>query len=203
MRAVQSECPGPDRQRLSAIFSDATARRLLSCLQSGPATPGDLATSLAAADRDCPPAAVRPEDQRRYRQRLYHDHLPRLEAADLVDRPAGELVRLIPVPSDRFDVSLPAFDEPDDPNWPAAAAVLARPYRYPLLSLLVDADDPVPLSVLAGNLAESDPESAEPSRDLSVALHHVDLPKLADVGVVSYDTETTTAVATPNARSLL
>lgn len=203
MKTAQSECPGPDRQRLSGVLADETARRLLCRLHSGPGTPADLAASLAAAERNCSAAAVTPEEQRRYEHRLHHDYLPRLEDAGLVDHDAGQLVRLTALPTDQFAVTFPAVEAPDDPAWDAVATVLARQYRYPLLSLLADADGPVPLSVLAANLAEAAPDAADTSRELSVALHHVDLPKLEAVGVVTYDLGERTAAATPDAETVL
>jgi len=203
MKTVQSECPAPDRKRLSAVLSDDRARHLLGCLQSGPSSPSDLAVSLAATERGCTPSAVPPAVKRRYQQQLHHDFLPRLEAADLIERTANGLARLDPVRTESFDVTLPDFDEPEDPSWTAAAAVLARPYRYRVLSLLTEAEGQVSLSALAADLAHAEPDVTDTPRSLSISLHHVDLPKLAEVGLVTYDHEAHTVAATPAARALL
>lgn len=203
MQTAQSDCPAPDRQHLSAVLSDDRTRHLLGCLQSGPSSPAALATALAATERECAPAAVPPAVEQRYRARIHHDYLPRLEAAGLIARTGDGRIRLEPVRTDHFDVSLPDFDEPAEPSWTAAAAVLARPYRHRLLSLLADAGGPVSVSSLAADLARAEPALADIPRPLSVTLHHVDLPKLAAVELVTYDADDKTATATPAAQSLL
>lgn len=196
-----------DRQQLSSILADRRSRRLLYCLQDGPATTRDLAVALAAAERDCARAAVTDRDRRRYRRSLQHNYLPRLTDAGLLSQSPDGLVRYVSTALGRFEVRFPSLDEPDHPLWPATAAVLGRAYRYPLVTQVARAEDAVSLSRLAEGLVESDSAAVEEtvgdSRSLAVALYHVDLPKLASVDLLRYDSAARTAASTPATETVL
>lgn len=199
MRTAQR--PRPDRHRLSATLTDRRARALLSYLGDGSATVRDLTIALASMDLDCARSAVTTSDRRQYRRRLEHRYLPRLSDVGLITRSPGGLVWQVPAALDGFDVRFPPLDEPDHPAWTAAAAVLGRSYRYPLVSA-VAGDESLSLSRLAGRLVNTDAADATP-RELAVALHHADLPKLAAVDLLAYDPETRTVRRTPETETVL
>ncbi|WP_324663352.1 DUF7344 domain-containing protein [Haloarcula sediminis] len=191
----------PDRHRLSATLADRRARELLSHLSGGPATVRDLAVALAAAERGCARSAVTTADRRQYRRQFEHRHLPRLADAGLVTCTPGGLVRYVPTTLDRFEVQFPPLDEPDHPTWAAAAAVLGRSHRYPLVSI-VDETESLSLSRLADRLVGTDATDATPS-DLAIALHHADLPKLAAVDLLAYEPEGGTVRRTSETATVL
>lgn len=203
MTSVQSGQPRPDRQRLSTVLRDCRSRHLLHCLQDGPLTVRDLAVTLAAAELGSGRPAVETDERRQYQSLLRHNYLPRLTDAGLLVRSGDGLVRLGPLPLDRFDVQFPPLEDPDHPSWPAAATVLGRPYRYSVVSQ-VAADDTVSLSALADRVAESTSLDTEATpRSLAVTLHHVDLPKLASVDLLEYDDVSRTVTRTPATETVL
>jgi len=180
-----AQCSRPDRHRLSAALADQRSRRLLSCVRDGPATVRDLAVALAAAELGCARSAVTTADRQQYRRQLDHRYLPRLTDAGLLEWSPEGFVRDAPGVLDAFEVRFPPLDEPDHPAWPAAAAVLGRAYRYPLVGAVAEAES-VSISELADRLADTDAAAAT-ARELAISLHHVDLPKLASVDLLSYD----------------
>jgi len=209
MKISQNNCSKSDRQTLSAILANERSRQLLAYLKTeGASTVRDIAVSLAATEQNCPPSELSAPAIKNWQTELQHNYLPRLEAANLIDCQVDGHVRYISAPLDRFDVELPAISEPTDPSWDGATAVLARSYRQQLLSLVVDADGPISLLQLAGRLAEAEPDAVtaatvETPQAVSVVLHHIDLPKLDDIGLLEYDCESRTITATPAGERLL
>ncbi|MDS0260618.1 hypothetical protein NDI56_14525 [Haloarcula sp. S1CR25-12] len=206
MKIAQSGCPSPDRHQLSSLLADRRTRRILDALETGPATARDLAVALAADDLDCARSAVSADDREQYRRTLEYNYLSRLTDAGLLEQAPDGLIRRDPTALDSYEIQFPALDEPDHPAWPAAAAVVGRAYRYPLLSLVADEGD-VSLPCLADRLLQTPShavaEAMTNQRALAVALHHVDLPKLAAVDLLTYDTETRTVAATPETETVL
>lgn len=192
----------PDRHQLSTRVADRQTRHLLSCLQDGPATVRDLTVALAATDLGCARSALTSADRQQYRQQLEHRYLPGLADVGLVTRPPDGFVRSVPTVLDAFEVQFPSLDEPDHPSWSAAAAVLGRAYRYPLVSVVAERES-VSLSRLADRLARTDAAAAKPPRELAIALHHVDLPKLAALDLLTYDPEARTVASTPGTETVL
>ncbi|MFC6864448.1 hypothetical protein ACFQGE_13400 [Halomicroarcula sp. GCM10025817] len=177
---------------ISTILSDTRHRRILSLVanEPGPMTERDLAIELAALEERTPPGRVTDDERERRRIDLYHCHLPKLESAGLVVR-SGAGIRLVPrfpIDLDAFDISLPSPDRPDDPRWDVIAAFVARPYRRDVVELVADRTDPLSLEDLSERLvAEGADGAVERPDTLRLRLHHVDLPKLDAVDVVSYD----------------
>jgi len=200
-----AQCQTPDRQQLSSILTDRQSRRVLASLQAGPLTDRDLAVAFAAAERDCPRSSVTADERRRHRRLIRHVHLPRLTDAGLATQSGDGLVRPVPGTLDRYAVQFPALDDPDHSSWPAAAVVLGRSYRYPLLSSVDDSDDTVSLFDLAERLVDCETPQldTDTARTLAVVLHHVDLPKLVSVGLLEYDTGTRAVTATPETATVL
>lgn len=185
----------PDSQLISTILSDVRQRRILSILadQASPLTERDLAVQLASHELDQPPSKTSESDRRTREIALHHQKLPKLAAAGLIERiPAGvSLVPWFPIDVDAYDVPVPPANDPEDPAWDLMAAVVKRPYRQHVVSLVAEATDPIPLDVLASELAENDQfqiDSGASAYDrVTVRLHHVDLPKLEELGVLDYD----------------
>lgn len=73
--------------RIFEILSDAERRHALRCLGTyqNPVALADLADTVARRTHDEPLAEIPPEDVKRVYMRLYHSHVPKLEAADLVE----------------------------------------------------------------------------------------------------------------------
>lgn len=187
----------PDTQLISSILSDVRQRRILSLVadQRSPLTERDLAVRLAALEEQKPPSLVSASERESRLLALHHQKLPKLTTAGLIKRtPAGiTLVPWFPIDLENYGVSVPPADDPEDPAWDLLAAIVERPYRQHVLTLVEDAAAPIPLEALATELVDHDQIAlapAERDRDLFEArLHHLDLPKLASLGVLEYDYE--------------
>jgi len=87
----------------------------------------------------------------------------------------------------------PTVDTAPERRAGAIATALATPRRQALLERLVEIDQAVvPVRTLAdaldGDDAEPERATAGPDRRrLDIALHHVDLPKLEEAGILTYD----------------
>ncbi len=196
-----AQCSRPDRRQLSAALTDQRSRHLLNCLQDSPASVRDLAVALAATELGCARSALTPADRRQHRRQLDQRYLPRLTDAGLLDRTPDGFVRFVPTVLDHFDVRFPPLSEPDHPSWAAAAAVLARAYRYPLLVAVAESES-LSLSRLADRLATTDGVTRTP-REFAISLHHVDLPKLASVDLLTYDADARTVTSGPAIETVL
>lgn len=118
--------------------------------------------------------------------RLHHVHLPNLADAGLIDR-SGDTVSLTDHPL--FDC--PGIDVEalvDGDGWDALTAIASEPRRRYLLDVVDAADAPVPLEQLAA-LVGSRVENGPGTEQLKSLFHHVDLPRLAEIGVVTYNRE--------------
>ncbi|WP_422653629.1 DUF7344 domain-containing protein [Haloplanus sp.] len=118
-----------------------------------------------------------------------HRCLPKLVAAGWVERrPEGYLIAdPLPLTAERF--SPPDLQTPGHPSWDAASVLLARPRRRDILSVVAGQPDRLALSEPATDLHRQAPPRRADDRDrtLQATLHYVDLPVLADVGLVAYD----------------
>lgn len=161
---------------------------------------GDLAARLAALESETTVAEVSTLDVRPIRIDLLHGQLPLLEAAGLLewDRPAGTVA-----PTDH-----PLLRElpPDGGLRPGIAggtdvlATLAKERRRTVLSVLEERDGPTTETDVARTIARleagADGVPGDETIDaLRASLHHVDLPKLEEAGLVEHDRESSTAVA--------
>jgi len=174
--------------RLS-VLTDPRQRQLLATLaeRSHPMTVRDLAVHLAAQAADTTPAAVSDEQCRRVRIDLYHRCLPKLDAAGWIDRrPDGVVAAESPPVGDRVLRELRECD------CAVVRALYACPRRRDVLSVVDSTEGPLTLTELAVELADSDQsqwqtEQHRNERTLRKTLHHIDLPKLADLALLSYD----------------
>lgn len=196
--------PTNDHYLASTILADETQRRLLSILQErpGPLTVRDLTIELAARERGASPSAVTDADRQRFQVLAHHTYLPKLDAIGWVDRrPEGIVVAEQPS-TEGGDIPLPSIQDPENEVWDAVAAVIERPYRRHVVSILVDRRQPTTLEELATDLANREGTTyptggGSPEDDLQVPLHHVDLPKLDAVGLVDYDSDEKTIAGGP------
>ena len=182
---------GEDAHRIkSSILSDSRQRQLLAILleRSQPLTERDLAVQLATRTR--PRSDVTEDFLERLLVDLHHRCLPKLESVEWIERYPDGVVATEQLPFGRSNSSLPSPDDPDV-RWEQLATVLARPHRKHVLSILLREDRPLSLEELAEALETHDrvPWTNEDRDDrrLLVHLHHADLPRLAEVGLVEYD----------------
>jgi hypothetical protein len=185
---------GGDGVTRASILGAPRQRRILSILRehSRPTTVDELGVRLAAdAPSDATEAELEP-----IRADLRHRCLPKLESAGWIERcPEGyRLDEPLPLGTERL--SLPPLEEPEHPSWEVASVLLARPYRQDILSIVGDRRDPLTVTELATELRGCGAFSAD-ERNLAINLHHVDLPTLADLGVLEYDRDDRTVERTP------
>jgi hypothetical protein len=184
-----------DPRLVAGVLADAQQRRILSLVADGaaPLTERDLAVALVAREERKPTAQVTSEERRARRLRLHHQKLPKLESAGLIVR-SSDGVRLVPsfpVDLSEFGVPLPSPEQTDDPRWDLVAALVARPYRQYIVSLLAEAPGSLTLGQVTERLLDADEtdltRAEVGAKALQTRLHHVDLPKLAALDVLSYD----------------
>jgi ribosomal protein S19E (S16A) len=187
MDGVRPLSGGRDGLERASILADRRYRRLLAVLaRSGPTTVADLRRRLAVADG----GDDSPADRRSIRRDLRHRCLPSLEAVGWIERrPDG--IGLDEPLFETVGFTPPPLRTPDDPAWDVVSALLARPHRRTLLSVVDEHDDAVGVGELAAELRTGADVAratrADDGRQVAIVLHHVDLPKLADIGVVTYD----------------
>lgn len=186
----------------ASILGDIRYRRILSILleRPQPVPCRELCVQLAAREADLPPGEIPATECESVRLQLEHRYLPKLERVGWVDRTPDGLTatEIRPVPTDAL--SLPALRDPDHPHWEPISTVLARPYRIPAVALLIDRQQPLALAQLAEQLREFEQGSWEyslpPRERLGLQLYHVDLPTLAEVGLVEFDSAERTVART-------
>lgn len=119
---------------------------------------------------------------------LVHNHLPRLEAYDIVDWTDDGIALVDEPPVHPADISI-LLDLCDSENAETLLETLVEPVRMRLLSLLEADDGPVSLECLAATLSAPNGGPFDDAECAKLALHHSHLPAMADLGVVNYDTE--------------
>lgn len=188
----------------ASILGDRRQRRLLDILRdrSLPLTERGLAVELAAREEDKPPADVTTEERRQRQLRLHHQDLPEFEAAGLIERRPDGVVSTEQFPLPEPNPPLPHIPGLDDPSGEELATLLSRPRRQDVVSLVVERDRPLALDEIAAELATSERRTASADdpvdeSSLRITLHHVDLPKLDDIGLIEYDSDEKTVSPTP------
>lgn len=175
----------PDVNTLFDALAAAERRELLAHLRHDRAASVDALASALTADTD------------RVRTHLHHTHLPKLADAGLVQRD-GSKISLADPSAMNSAVVRDVLDAHPDASLDAVCDALADRLRRAALSLLRSADRTLSVGVLASSLptvAEGmvgGPTEPGVDRRIAVGMHHRDLPKLADAGLVAYDAEAET-----------
>lgn len=149
-----------------------------------------LATDVAARLGDDSTTTVEgtaPED---VITELYHNHLQSLSDAGLVERYDESTVALAPAVD---PAHVRELTRAGDGAWEALEALLADRRRERVVAVLSSVDDPMSLTGLAEAVAALERPTTDGPRAsveaVRVSLHHVDLPKLSTVGILTYDHE--------------
>lgn len=225
---VEIQLPPGDTAPLvrSAILANPRQRRILSVLldQPGPLTERDLAVQLAARETGKSPPDVTEEDRQQIRNDLHHRCIPKLEAAGWIERLPEGIVATERLSIESMGLSLPDLQGPDDlrgsdrPSWEALAVLLARPRRRDIVSIIADQQQPLTLKELYTHMMNSgrtsraldrgeeprgEEDRGEEEPTLLVTLHHVDLPKLQEVGLIEYDSDEKTVARKRSLGALL
>jgi DNA-binding transcriptional ArsR family regulator len=195
---------GGDNQEIASILGAPRQRRILSLLlgRSQPITVRELGFQLAAYEVGIQSSDVTEVDLQSVLIDLEHRCLPQLEAVGWIERDQEQVIAVEPF-SVETTLSLPDFQTPDDPDWEVVSVLLARPVRQEIVSFLAAHDDRVTVDELADVLRSrtrifGSTDSSE-EQQLLVRLHHIDLPKLADIDLVVYDSEENTVARTRRA----
>jgi hypothetical protein len=142
---------------------------------------------------------VAEKDVQRLLAGLHHKYLPKLEEIGWIKRHPEGIVTTEHLLIRDTEQSFPL-----ERQWDILAALLARPRRQHIVSILACKDQPLALEELVTELIEQERISwtgDEDDDDLSLAaiLHHIDLPPLEEVGLIEYDCDekTITPAHTP------
>lgn len=206
----ETQLPGEGgSRRQCSVLGDQRQRRVLSILldRSRPMSVQDLAVRLAAHEADTAPSTVPEEDLRRMRIELHHRCLPVMEAAGVIERHPEGLIADEPRFFRNADISASELTEHDQRFWEAVGTILPSARRRAVMTIVADRRFPLTLEELAKELVDSSyatqPESRETHSSLVVKLYHVDLPKLAEIGVIEFDPEEKTVASTPRGVSIV
>lgn len=187
----------------SSTLVDPCQQRILSILleHSRAMTDRDIALQLAARETDTPPSDVAETDLQRRLVDLHHRYVPKLEALGLIERHPEGIVAAERLRSGLTELLLSPGRDPDIRR-DTLTAVLARPRRQYILTTLAREDQPRGLDELAAELParEQIPETTVESGaglPLPVVLHHVDLPRLDEAGLIEYDRDEKTITPEP------
>lgn len=188
------DCP-----ELASVLPESRQRRVLSLLleESGSLSVRDIAVQLAARSADASPSAVPEPDVREIAADLHHRCLPKLETQGLIERLSTGRVAPGRRLTGEVDVTPPALAASAIPSWEALAELFGDPRRRCVASIVAERRRPVGLEELADELTSGERSVSTPGGDedseVPVALHHVDLPRLDDVGLIDYDSTDRTA----------
>lgn len=189
---------------VSSILADTRQRRLLFILldRSHPMTERELSVQLTAKETGKEPAEVAEEEHKPIKLDLYHRCLPKLEAVGWIERCSKGVTTTDSLSAWNEDRSGPGLQNPDHPLWEAISVLFACPRRKELVSIVAGQPHNLSPEELATELEGSGPGSRTDERPESEptflsTLHHLDLPKLADVGLIEYDHDEKTVTRTP------
>jgi len=194
-----------EEHSLNALFdclANSESRRLLGILsERAPhsVTRRDLARYLVPGHHSDTEDRDSDADVQEALQAVYHTHLPKLEAAGLIERdPDQETVALTDHLAFEDDDIVSAIDpgpDADSASLDRLFRALADARRRTVLDVLSHQLSPIHTETLARELGarEQDvPESEVPADtvdEILVNLVHVHLPHLVDAGLITYDTD--------------
>jgi DNA-binding transcriptional ArsR family regulator len=172
-----------DGVRPSSVLVDPRQRRILSLLldASGPVTVDELAARLTATEEEMP--------DRQLQIDLHHRCLPRLEEIGWIEWDGSKGVTVESLPFGTEATSLPPLDALDDQSWTAIGVLLGCPRRRELLSTIVEQRHQLTIDELTTALTARNHTVWDEYEEatIHVMLYHIDLPKLADVGLIEYN----------------
>lgn len=175
------------------LLSNRRRRNLLTIVgeRADGLTTQDLATLLVSQETDQPLHEVSDEQRSAMLTSLQHSHLPRLQSWSLVAVADDGTITL-------SESAAPTADSTDHELLSAALALeadetviettfeaLASEKRLTVIGALRDAGE-LSAPALVEQVTQRDESTAEDTR---IALHHRHLPKLADLGIIEYDSE--------------
>lgn len=179
LEAVPTECYDafrhPRRIRVLEVLGTHRTRRSLSALTTEIVDSEGVETSTGEARYDV-------------RTSLVHNHLPRLAEHGMIEfdvETGAELVDGPPVHPADLAALLEMCDGEDGTRLLEA---LVHPVRMRIVSVLSAHEGAVSVDRVASTIADSDVGPSDPDR-AAVSLHHSHLPRLADAGVLEYDTD--------------
>ncbi|WP_449271851.1 DUF7344 domain-containing protein [Halostella litorea] len=184
---------GGDQETLSTVLGDLRYRRVLATLvnRSSPVPLQELTSHLTERESDGESTEIPGSDRHSIRIDLTHRILPKLEAAECIDRQSDGVIAADPLPTNSLGMSLPDLREPEHPLWEPISVLLSHPRRQELAECLVAAPGRISLGTLTTILTKRRlgprPTSYNAKRTLRITLHHRDLPQLAAVDLVEYD----------------
>lgn len=154
----------------------------------------DLARALAAEAVESSDSTSDGSEQR-VPLELYHEDLPELDAAGLIEHTDQ---RVTIAREDVFDHPgvRPFIQDPDQvtDDEVAVLSTLADARRRTAYSALADCGDTLERSDLARRIADREDEDVSVG-DVTLSLHHVHLPALEEAGIADYDPDAGTATA--------
>lgn len=203
--ATAHENPGGEVDTLNALFTCLASdfrRRLLGLVYDrapDALTRQDLAIRLLPSKGEKPLDQATTDEFQQTLDSLHHTHLPKLDAAGLIDHDTDRgAVTLTDHPmfqdADIVD-AIHTHENADSESLDALFGALADPRRRTILASLNHSFQEVRLETLArdvGAREQSTAESAVPEDEVEkilVTLRHVHLPKLADAGLIEYDAD--------------
>lgn len=201
---------GDDYLEQSSILADPRQRRILSILRnrSQPLTERDLSVQLTARETGRAPSNITEDDHQPIQVDLYHRCLPKLESEGWITRHPAGIIAAEPLSFGDEGSTPPDVHNPTHLSWEAVGALLARPQRQDLVSIIAGQHGHLTLEELATAVTErshttwpADQRGDEPT--LLSTLHHVDLPKLAEVGLIKYSPEEKTLTRTASLETLV
>lgn len=203
--------PGDDDHlEQSSILAEPRQRRVLSILleRSHPMTERDLSVQVTARETGTDPADISEDAHQSVHVDLHHQCLPKLESGGWIERDHAGITAAEPLSVGDEDSSPPTLQDPDHSSWAAVGALLARPQRQDLVSIVAGRRDQLTLAELATALTERSyaswpAEQCDDEPTLLSTLHHVDLPKLAEVGLIAYDPDEKTITGTRTLEALV
>lgn len=191
MSVIQTPDQQPTLTRVFEGLTDPQRRDVLAVVESASASLSETAVARKLAERETVDWASA-DDQERVRASLRHRHLPALAGLSLLEWDESTATVALgshPLSNHpRFQALLGA----DDERWRATVAVHSDTDRRATASILAERDGSTTRDALARALAVGEAgrgNSEADTRDVAVRLHHTHLPKLAEAGVLEYDSD--------------
>jgi hypothetical protein len=190
----------PHRE-LATVLGDLRQRRLFSILlvRSRPISCRELATRLVAYDDSVQRSELSEAEIRRTMTDLEHRCLAELDTLGLIERTGTGIVAADPL-SIETTLSLPSLRDPENSAWEPISVLLGSPVRQAVVSVFAGHEESLTVRDLTTELCtqpQFDQGTASvDAQQLQLRLHHLSLPKLATVDLVTYDPSAQTVART-------